>query len=64
MLWNDSDAALPKADGKLRLILLIVYTCRGWFQLAFKTEEESDFLFLPRVQKIGAFFSFDLILVK
>ena len=48
---NDSDSALPKSDEKLRLILLIVSTWKGWFQLAFKIEEQFDFLFSSKVQK-------------
>lgn len=56
ILWNDSDSALPKADEKLRLILLVVYTWKGWFQLAFKIEEQLDFLFPFKVQKIDFFF--------
>lgn len=54
---NDSYSALPKSDGKLRLILLIVSTWKGWFQLAFKIEEQFDFLFSSKVQKKFIFFS-------
>lgn len=48
---NDNDSALPKSDEKLGLILLIVSTWKGWFQLAFKIEELFDFLFSSKVQK-------------
>lgn len=59
---NDSDSTFAKSDEKLTLILLIVSSWKGCFQLAFKIQEQFNFLFSPKVQKNWFFLC--LILVK
>jgi len=46
---HDSDSVLPKSDEKLWLILLS--TCKRWFRVVFKIEEQFNFLFSSEVQK-------------
>lgn len=48
---NGSNSTFPKSNEKLTLILLRISSWKGCFQLAFKIQEQFNFLFSPKVQK-------------
>lgn len=55
---DDSDSTSPKSAEKLTLILLVVSTCKACFQLAFKMQEEFNFLFSPKAHTKKLIFFF------